>query len=65
MIIYSNTDMCRAIDEYVHNIKHRELLRLKLCDGYTHEEVAERVGYSTQYVKEICREYKPIMFQRL
>lgn len=58
MTIYRNEDMCQAINSYVHNLRYREILRLKYCDGYTHEEIAEMVGYSTQHVKAICRKYK-------
>ena len=65
MPIYSNDAMRLAIDQYVHNIKYREILCMKLCDGYTHEEIAEAVGYSTQHGKAICREYKPLLISLL
>ena len=62
---YRNSDMLNAITEYVHNAKYREILRLRFCDGLTHEEIAETVGYSTQHVKDICRTYKPVLIRRL
>lgn len=65
MPIYSNEDMCRVIESYVHNLRYRQILRLRYCDGYTHEEIAETVGYSTQHVKAICREYKTLLLSRL
>ena len=30
---YRNSDMKIAIDEYVHNTRYREILRLRYCEG--------------------------------
>lgn len=65
MPIYKNSDMCRAIDEYVHNPRYREILRLRFCEGFTYEEIAGVVGFSPQHVKYICREYKELLVSRL
>lgn len=65
MPIYSNTDMCRAISEYVHHPKYREVLRLRFCDGLTYEEISEAVNFSPQHVKHICKTYKPILISHL
>lgn len=65
MPIYSNTDMCRAIAEYCHDKKYREILRLRFCEGHTYEEIAEICNYSPQHVKNICRTYKSVLMSRL
>lgn len=65
MPIYRNSDMCRAIEEYVHNPRYRELLRLRYCDGYTYEEIAEKINFSPQHVKHICHSYKALLISRL
>ncbi len=65
MLIYKNSDMLRAIDEFVHNPKYRELLRLRFCDGFTYEEIGEAVGYSTQHVKFICKSYKELLISQV
>lgn len=62
---YSRFNMSKAIEEYVINPRYRILLRLKYCEGMTYEQVAEAVNYSTQHVKEICKEYKDYLFSRL
>jgi RNA polymerase sigma factor (sigma-70 family) len=62
---YKNSDMCRAIDEYVHNPRYRKLLRLRFCDGFTYEEIAEEVSFSPQHVRYICTEYKPLLISSL
>jgi len=65
MPTYKNSDMCRAIDEYVHNPKYRKILHMRYCDGYTYEEIAEEVNFSPQHVKHICRTYKTTLMNQI
>lgn len=65
MPTYKNSDMCRAIDEYVHNPKYRKILHMRFCDGYTYEEIAEEVNFSPQHVKHICRTYKATLMNQI
>lgn len=65
MPIYKNSDMCAAIDEYIHNQKYRQVLRLRFCDSLTYEEIAESVNFSPQHVKYICSSYKAMLMSRL
>lgn len=65
MPVYKNSAMCEAINEYVHNPRYRELLRLRYCDGFTYEEIAEAVGFSTQHVRYICKYYKNLLISVL
>ena len=58
MKYYKNSDMIHAINEWVHNPRYREVLRLKLCEDFTYEEIAGAVGFSPQHVKFICRSYR-------
>lgn len=62
---YKNSDMRRTIDEYVHNPRYREILRLRFCDGFTYEEIAEEVNFSPQHVKALCHKYKPVLISHL
>lgn len=62
---YSRINMCKAIDEYVINPRYREVLRLKYCEGFTYEQVAEAVNYSPQHVKYICKSYKDYLISHL
>ena len=64
-MIYKNSDISAAIDEYVHVSWQREVCRLRFCEGLTYEEIAERAGYSTQYIKEIIKKHKVILFANL
>lgn len=62
---YKNSDMVHVINEYVHNYRYRDVLRLRYCDYLTYEEIAERVNFTTQHVKHICRTYKPLLISHL
>ena len=65
MSIYNRHDMSKAIDSYVINPKYREVLYLRLCEGMSHEQVAEATSYSTQHVKHICKTYKTFLISLL
>ena len=54
--------MLGVIDDYVVNPRYREILRLRYCEGFTMEQVAEATNYSTQHVKYICGSYKDLLF---
>ena len=60
--MYTNSQMSALIDEHVHVKWQREALKMKLCDGLTHEQIAEITGYSTQYIKEIIKKNKALLF---
>lgn len=49
----SNSERRALIDEYIHKEKYRNVLKLRLIDGLTYEEIAERVDMSTQQIKTI------------
>ena len=62
---YKNSDMCRAIEEHCHNRRYRELLRLRFCEGFTYEEIAEEVSFSPQHVRSVCNSYKSVLTNNL
>ena len=63
--MYTNSQIRAVIDEHVHSSWQREALKLRYIDGLTHEQIAEKLGYSTQYVKEIVKKHKPTLFANL
>ena len=62
---YTNSRITAVIDEHVHSSWQREALKLRFCDGLTYEQIAERLGYSTQYIKEITKRHKDVLFANL
>ena len=63
--MYTNSQMTEAINEHIHSAWQREACKLRFIDGMTHEQIAERLGYSTQYIKEILKRNKIILFSNL
>jgi len=45
------------VEQYVHNAKHRVILRLRLLDGTTYEGIAEQVNMSDRQIKNIVYRY--------
>lgn len=62
---YTNSQISAAIDEHVHSSWQRDAMKLRFCDGLTYEQIAEKTGYSTQYIKEITKKHKDILFANL
>ena len=62
---YNRFDMLKTIEAYVINPRYREVLRLKFCEGLTHEQIAEAAHYSPQHVKYICRQYREFLMSHL
>lgn len=62
---YTNSAMRAAIDEHVHDRRHRAALTLIFCEGLTYEETAEAVAYSPEYIKKIVGRYKEALFEHV
>lgn len=62
---YTNSQMQAAIAEHIHVAWQREACYLRFVDGLTHEQIAEKLGYSTQYIKQIIKRNKAILFAYL
>lgn len=65
MMDYKNSDMERAIDEYIHNARDRELLKRRLIDGLCYEPLAEEFNLSVQRVKAIVYRAQDKLFRVL
>ena len=65
MPAYDRFEMCKAINAYVVNARHRETLRLRYCEGYTYDEISYVVNYSPQHVKHICKAYRDMLLSCL
>lgn len=49
----SNSQIEHLIDEWCHNQKYREILKLRFIDGLTFEVIAEEVDMSVRQIKNI------------
>lgn len=61
----SNSDIDKAINEWIHNKRNREILHERLIDGIKFEELAEKHDLSPQQVKNIVRKGKEIVFKHV
>lgn len=50
---YTNSEICKVIDEYVHNERNRDILKRRLIDGVCFEPLAEEFNLSVRQVKNI------------
>lgn len=59
-----NSKIAYLIDEWVHNKKYRDILRLICIDGLTYEQTAETVDMSVNQIKNIARITIPILYEK-
>lgn len=64
MTDYTNSDISRAIDEYVHNKLHRDILKSRLIDGDTFAELARKYDHSERWVWSLVEKYKNKLFTK-
>lgn len=56
-----NSEIAQIIDEYVHNEKHRQMLKRRWIDGITFEELAYEFEFSVTQVKRIIHKYDKLL----
>jgi len=65
MIEYSNSEISRLIDEYVHSERDRAILKRRLIDGICFEPLAEEFDLSVRQVKNIVYKQADRLFVKL
>lgn len=65
MIEYSNTQIAKVIDEYIHNERNRIILKRRYIDGITLESLAEEFGLSVTQIKNIIYGNEDVIFKHL
>ena len=61
----SNSDIDKAINDWIHNKHNRDILHERLIDGIKFEELAEKHDLSPQQVKNIVRKGKETIFNHI
>lgn len=54
-ITLSNSQLAELISEHIHSERNRQIMRMKLIDGYTYEKIAEIVQMSPRYVRALVK----------
>ena len=65
MIEYSNSEIEKAIDEYIHSERDRAILKRRLIDGICYEPLAEEFDLSVRRIKTIVYKQQERLFTRL
>ena len=65
MIEYSNSEITRVIDEYIHNERNRRILKRRYIDGICLEPLAEDFGLSVTQIKNIIYGNEDVIFKHL
>lgn len=62
---YSRTEITEAIEEWILNQKHRDILKSRLIDGLTFEALAELYDMSPRQIKRIVYKTQETLFRHL
>lgn len=65
MIEYTNSDISKAIDEFIHSERDRAILKRRLIDGICYEPLAEEFNLSVRQIKKIVYKQQDRLFRRL
>ena len=62
---YSRTEIENAVEEWILNKKHREILKARLIDGLTYDSLAETFDMSPRQIKRIVYKSEEILFRHI
>jgi AraC-like DNA-binding protein len=62
---YSNSQIRRIIEDFIHSERDRRLLARRLIDGITIDRLSEEFELSPRQVKNILRKDEEIIFSKL
>jgi len=54
-ITLSNSQLAELIGEHIHSERNRQIMRMKLIDGYTYEKIAEIVQLDPRYIRALVK----------
>ena len=61
----SRSDWEKLIDEWIFNEQHRAILKRRLLDGRTLEQLADEFSYSTQNIQRIVYKQTATLFKKI
>jgi len=65
IIEYSNSEIIKVIDEYIHSERDRAILKRRLIDGITYEKLAEEFDLSVAQIKRLIYKGEDYIFRRI
>lgn len=58
---YTNNEMLSKINDLIHSARDRELMKYRLIDGFTQEQLAEEFDLSVRQVQRIIYKYQKLL----
>ena len=58
-------ELVKIIDQYIHHERNRAILKRKLLDGISYEELAEEFDLTPRHCKTIVKDCQRVVFERL
>lgn len=55
-VTLTNSEIAERISENIHSERNRQIMRMKLIDGYTYEKIAEIEQMSPRYIRSLVRQ---------
>lgn len=65
MIEYTNSQIAALIDDYIHSERDRRILRARLIDGKTFDELSAEFNISVRHIKTIVYREQDRLFRRI
>ena len=62
---YKNSDVLQAIAEYIHSQRDRDILKSRLVDGLTFDELSALYHLSSRHIKTIVYKQGDVVFKHL
>lgn len=62
---YTNPEIRKVIDDYIHSERDRKILVRRFIDGVCYEPLAEEFDLSVRQVKNIVYKYENVIFEHL
>ena len=54
-VTLTNSQLAELIGENIHSERDRQIMKMKLIDGYTYEKIAEIVQMSPRYIRALVK----------
>lgn len=65
MMEYTNSQIDRLINEYIHSERDRKILKRRLIDGICYEPLSEEFELSVKQVRNIINKSEMVLFKHL
>ena len=60
-IVLTNSEIAERIGEHIHSERNRQIMKMKLIDGYTYDKIAEIVQLDPRYIRSLVRKLSGIL----